>query len=197
MSERIQNVKPTEWNGRKYRSTLEAETAKVLDGLGIPFQYEERKILLQQGFRCPYQKDKVRDLTYTPDFIIGPIMLECKGFETPEWKIKKKLLFKYLVENEPDIIFHQIHDAHKALMEALDPHLSYLGYCVQVTPKPTKKSRLLKGDSISAAQTYDSITQAVKLLNLEGKALGPIVKSLIGEQEYAYGYKWNLKKLNI
>lgn len=191
MSERIHNVQPKEWNGKTYRSTLEAETAQTLDALGIPFQYEERKILLQEGFRCPYQKDKVRDLTYTPDFIIGPIMLECKGFETPEWKIKKKLLFKWLMENEPDTIFYQIHDARKALLQVLEAHWQYLGYAIQVTPKPKKKTEEQK------AALFDSISQAMEALHLKGKNMSPILNSLTGKKEFIYNYNWKLFKLKL
>ena len=53
MSERIQNVshqEEIEYCGRKFRSRLEVQTAKTLDALGIPYQYEERKIELLEGF---------------------------------------------------------------------------------------------------------------------------------------------------
>jgi hypothetical protein len=190
MSERIQGVKETDYNGRHYRSTLEAETAKVLDSLGIPFEYESRKIVLQEGFRCPYQKDKVRDLTYTADFIIGPIMLECKGFETPEWKIKKKLLFKWLMENEPSIIFHQTHDSKKDLLKALDPHLTFFGYYVEVSSRPTRKKS-------SEVFKFDSIEEALSELNLKGKNIGPILRSLTGQTQWVYGYNWKLVKITI
>lgn len=196
MTERIQNLgdnRCLEYKGVKYRSQLEVKTAEVLDALHIPFEYESRKLILQEGFRCPYQKDKVRALTYTPDFIIGPIMLECKGFETPEWKIKKKLLFKYLSENEPDVIFHQIHDAGKHLLEALDSHLTYLGLCIEVSPKP--KSRSLNSDSITAK--YDSISEAMQDLGLKGKPIGTILRSLTGKAQYVYGYNWKLVKLTL
>ena len=196
MTERIQNLgdnRCLEYKGVKYRSQLEVKTAEVLDALHIPFEYESRKLILQEGFRCPYQKDKVRALTYTPDFIIGPIMLECKGFETPEWKIKKKLLFKYLSENEPDVIFHQIHDAGKHLLEALDAHLTYLGLCIEVSPKP--KSRSLNSDSIT--MKYDSISEAMQDLGLKGKPIGAILRSLTGKAQYVYGYSWKLIKLTL
>ena len=193
MSERIQGISHynvLEYNGRTYRSNLEIETAKTLDALGIPFAYEERKIVLQEGFRCKYQKDKVRELTYTPDFIIGPIMLECKGFETPEWKIKKKLLFKWLQENEPDTIFHQIHDARKSLLQMLDSHLQYLGYAIRVTSKPTKKKP-------STSKMYDSVAQAMDELGLTGKNIGPIFNSLTGKKEFIYDYNWKLIKIKL
>lgn len=189
MSEpRILNVHAQEYQGKKFRSTLEAQTAKTLDELGIPYQYEERKIELMEGFRSPFQKDKVRSIFYVPDFIIGPIMLECKGFETPEWKIKKKLLFKWLQENEPDTIFHQIHDARKSLLQMLDSHLQYLGYAIRVTSKPTRKKP-------STSKMYDSVAQAMDELGLTGKNIGPILNSLTGKKEFVYDYNWKLKKI--
>ena len=193
MSERIQNVshrEEIEYNGRKFRSNLETQTAQVLDALGIPYQYEERKIELIEGFKSPFQKERVRACTYTPDFIIGPIMLECKGFETPEWKIKKKMLFKWLMENEPDTIFYQIHDARKSLLEVLDRHLSYLGCYIEVTNKPSKKQ---------PAQTrkYDSIQEAFADLGLQGRSTTPVLRSLTGKVPFIYGYNWKLVKIEL
>lgn len=192
MSGRIVNVHEQDYGGRHFRSSLEAKTAQTLDALGIPFRYEERKIVLQEGFRCPYQKEKVRDLTYIPDFEIGTIMIECKGFETPEWKIKRKLLFKYLMENEPETIFYQIHDAGKSLLEALDNHLTYLGLYVEVSPKPKKVKGQFYPDTI---RKYDSILEAMHDLGLKRKPIGAILKSLTGKTQYVYGYEWKLKKI--
>lgn len=189
---RIANVHAQEYKGKKFRSTLEAQTAKTLDALGIPYLYEERKIELLEGFRTPFKKNKVRSIVYIPDFMIGPIMLECKGFETPEWLLKKKLLFKWLLENEPDTVFYQIHDAKKSLLRVLDGHLTYLGLAVQVTPKPKKKS-----DPAPTAVLYDSIAQAMEELQLQGRNIGPILNSLIGEKEWVYNYNWKLIKLKL
>lgn len=185
--ERIANVKPTEYNGVNYRSTLEANTAKVLDNLGIPFSYEARRITLLEGFHSPFQKDKVRAVTYTPDFIIGNIMLECKGFETPEWKIKRKYVYKYLAENEPETIFCQIHDSSRRLLEALDPHLSSLGYEVKVSSTKSKGK-----DS-----TYDSVTQALDDLDIHaGNAFGRVLRCMLGRSKSAYYYEWKLNKID-
>ena len=49
MSERIVNVKEADYNGIHFRSSLEAQTAKTLDEMGIPYSYEERKIELLRG----------------------------------------------------------------------------------------------------------------------------------------------------
>lgn len=182
---RIQNVSPKVYNGVTYRSTLEAETAEVLDKLGIPFQYEIRKIILFEGFRCPFQKDKVIAITYKPDFEIGNIMLECKGFETPEWKLKKKLLYKYLMENEPNTVFYQTHDAKKSLLAVLDNHWEDFNLSLKVTSKGTKRKP-------SEVYYFSSIKEAMSSLALIGKNLGPILRSLMGEKEYIYGYNWTL-----
>ena len=93
MSERIQNVQPKEYKGVRYRSTLEAETAETLDAMGLPIRYEERRFTVFEGFRCPFQRIKIKPITYKPDFWVGNIILECKGFETPEYLLKKKLIY--------------------------------------------------------------------------------------------------------
>ena len=190
MSERIQNVKQKEWNGIKFRSTLEADTAKNLDGMGIEYKYEERKIILQEAFYSPYQKDKVRYISYTPDFEVGNIIIECKGFETPEWKIKKKLLFKWLQENEPNTCFYQIKNSKKDLLNVLDKYWQVLGLAIEVTPKPSRKVQ-------PVSKLYDSIEQATKELHIAYKPKTSIMKSLTGEKEYVYGYHWGLKKIKL
>ena len=189
MSEHIVGVEPKVYNGKKYRSTLEASTAQLLDSLGIPYEYETKKIVLQDGFYSPFQKDKVRQICYVPDFVIGPILLETKGFETPDWIIKKKLLFKYLMENEPDTIFYMVKN-NKQLLECLDKHWAYLSYYIEVTSKPTKKQ---------PAQTkrYDSIKEALADLNMQGRSMTPIIRSLINKVDYIYGYSWKLRKIEI
>lgn len=185
---RIQGVTPKEYNGVHYRSTLEADTAKTLDLLGVPFSYETRKITLLEGFRCIYQKDKVRAIHYTPDFIIGNIIIECKGFETPEWKQKKKYIFKYLMENEPNTYFYQTHNSSKDLLLALDRHWKDLGFQIQVVSKPTKKKK-------SVIKTFSSISEALSSLALQNKSIGSLVRSFIGKAEWVYGYNWKVIKV--
>lgn len=190
--ERIVNVHPKSYNGIKYRSTLEAETARNLDFLGIPFTYEARKIVLLDGFYCPFQKEKVRQITYTPDFEIGNIMIECKGFETPEWRNKKKYLFKYLMDNEPDTIFYQIHDSRKSLLEVLDKHWQTFGYRIEVTSKKRDK----KTREPLHHKVYDSLQEAMEDLGIAYKSKGNILRSLSGKQDFVYCYNWKLKKMN-
>lgn len=186
MSEHVVGVEPTLYNGKKYRSTLEANTAETLDKMGIPWEYEIRTFVLQESFYSQYQKRKVKRIEYTPDFFIGPIMVEMKGYETPEWKIKKKLFFKYLKENEPDAIWYMCKNT-KQLLEVLDRHWSYLGYSIQVTSKGSAKNP-------SEIKIFDSIQQAISELKLKGNALTQILRVLTGKKELAYQYKWKLIK---
>ena len=188
---RIKGVKSKVYNGIAYRSTLEADTAETLDKLGIPFEYEKRRITLLDSFQCPYQKKKVVHITYTPDFELSPfIILECKGFETPEWRLKKKYVFKYLMEREPYAYFYQIKDARGQLLQALDTHWIRMGYAVKVTSKPSKKNP-------SVSQIFDSIEDAFNKLNLKGKPIGALMRSFTGKTEFVYGYNWKLKKLKL
>lgn len=203
MSEHIVGVSPREYNGKQFRSTLEAHTAETLDKMGVPWEYETKKIVLQEGFYCQYQKERVRAIEYTPDFIIGPIMLETKGFETPDWKIKKKLLYKHLKENDPQAIFYMIKN-DRQLLQSLDNHWQYLGYAIKVTPKSkTSKKAAFKASTVVpkvsalGSTLYDSISQAMDDLSLKGKPITPILRSLTGKTEYVYGYKWQLHKLKL
>lgn len=188
MSERIQGVKEKVYKGVKYRSTLEADTAEALDKLGIPFVYEGRKITLLEGFYSPFQKKKVIGITYTPDFEVGNIIIECKGFETPEWRNKKKYILKYLMENEPQTLFYQTHNSSSDILLALDSYWEQLGYVVQVTSRPTARKPSVTG-------IYSSVEQAMKALNTKNN-VGPILKSMTGDREWVYKYNWKLIKIN-
>jgi hypothetical protein len=67
---------PTEYNGNKYRSRLEADVAAILDANKISFEYETKNFLLPSGH-------------YLPDFIIGKHWaVEAKGVVTNEAILK-------------------------------------------------------------------------------------------------------------
>lgn len=63
---------PTEYGGVQYRSRLEADTARLLDLLRIPFEYEAKSYLLPSG------------LHYRPDFLLHnrTQVLEVRGYES-------------------------------------------------------------------------------------------------------------------
>lgn len=55
----------------RYRSKLEERVADQLETEGIPFEYETKKL----KYTVP-----ARSATYTPDFIVGDIFIETKGW---------------------------------------------------------------------------------------------------------------------
>ena len=194
MSERIINVSHSlrdnnlVYNGISFRSDLEKTTAINLDLLGIPYEYETKRITLLEGFYCPFQKDKVRAIHYTPDFIINSnIIIECKGFEPPEWNNKKKYIYRYLMDNEPGVMFYQIHDSGKSLLAALDNHFSELGYEIEVFKKPSKREN-------ATYCRYISINRALEDLELKGVMMGSVMSCLLGKKEYVLGYNFKLVK---
>ncbi len=64
---------PTEFNGTAYRSRLEADMARVLTLLDIPFEYEPRSYLLSNGQH------------YRPDFVLAcDAVIETRGYRSAE-----------------------------------------------------------------------------------------------------------------
>ena len=98
-----------------YRSKLEEFCAKELKKENIPFEYETLKVVLQEGFTFDnpsFEKnkntyslnsEKIRPITYTPDFIGASWIIEVKGRETTDFKIKWKMFKKWLKDNNSTI----------------------------------------------------------------------------------------------
>lgn len=178
MGQRIQNVHPKTFNGVTYRSTLEAQTAEALFQLGIPFEYESLKLTLLDHFRSPFCKTMVRAVTYTPDFKIGNIIIECKGFETPEWKLKKKFVLKYIDANMPDVYYYQTRNAGTDLLRVLDKHWDDIGYCILV----------------DSQKKYSSVFEAMKDLGLGHKSPSSVFSCLKKTKDKAYKHTWKIIK---
>ncbi|MBL40363.1 MAG: hypothetical protein CL761_03435 [Chloroflexi bacterium] len=69
------------------RSHLEEQVADLLDQLAVPYQYESEKL--------PY----LIEANYIPDFKVGDIYLEAKGYFPPEQRRKMKAV----KESHPDL----------------------------------------------------------------------------------------------
>lgn len=103
INRKIKNATPTIYNGRQYRSKLETRFARMLDENHISFTYEAEtwEIVPKQK----YLGKTVRAVTYTPDFIIGDVVVEIKGFRNDVFPLKKKLIIKFINESKPDTVF--------------------------------------------------------------------------------------------
>lgn len=122
---KIKNAKKKVVDGIKFKSSLEAYCYNQLKKNGITdFQYEGHKFILQDKFDFPLiswelqsskikgkiiksfgpDSMKIRAITYTPDFVQlndkkEGWIIETKGFETPDFKLKWKMFKKLLAIN--------------------------------------------------------------------------------------------------
>lgn len=95
----------------KFRSGLEEFCDTQLKLNKIDFKYEEWKVELFPKFKSSivsYESKakalvivspNIRNMTYTPDFVGDNWIIETKGRETPDFKIKWKMFKKYLEDN--------------------------------------------------------------------------------------------------
>lgn len=104
-NKKIKNATPTIYKGVQYRSKLEVRFAMMLDAEKIPFAYEEETWVVLD--KQTYMGKTIRCVTYTPDFIIGNVVVEIKGFRNDVFPLKRKLIIKFINENRPDTLFFE------------------------------------------------------------------------------------------
>lgn len=106
-NKKIKNATPKVYNGVEYRSTLEANCAKILNLQGISFTYEPFKIEYIPTFK--YKGVTFRKAQYTPDFVVdNKYILEVKGFPNSVYPYKKKLILLTLMKDNK-YSFYEIH----------------------------------------------------------------------------------------
>lgn len=76
-----------------FRSQIEKRVSEILTEEGVDYEYEKVIFTLLPSF--VYNKSKIRPITYKPDFM-DPTgkdwLIEVKGLETADFKIKWKML---------------------------------------------------------------------------------------------------------
>ena len=109
---KVRNATANEYDGIKFRSKLETYCYQKLKEAKIEAKYEAEHFLLIPKFE--YNGEKIRPMTYLPDFIGKDFIIECKGLITDSfplrWKIFKYSLFMqgknpklYLVRNKKQV----------------------------------------------------------------------------------------------
>lgn len=124
-NKKVRNAVSKVYKGIKFRSKLELFTYKKLEEAGIKCLYEKKKYILMDGFHFEQESiepsnkkatkgeyinnaDKVRDITYTPDFvdINGKWIIEVKGFANDVFPLKWKLFKKHLQDaGDPPVLY--------------------------------------------------------------------------------------------
>lgn len=100
-------ARKTAYRGTVYDSAKEAKRAAELELLQragkIRNLRRQVKFTLQEGFL--YEGRKIRAIEYVADFVYeadGLIIEDVKGYRTPEYKIKAKMLKKLIANGEID-----------------------------------------------------------------------------------------------
>lgn len=90
--QRVKNATSVDKYGIHFRSKLELYTYEAFMNAGIPVEYEPKHFTLLPKFE--YQGEKIRPITYLPDFIGKGFCVECKGLIGDSFPLRYKL-FKY------------------------------------------------------------------------------------------------------
>lgn len=94
---KVRNATPNIYDGIKFRSKLETYTYKKLKEAGIDAEYESTHFELIPKFE--YNGEKVRAMTYLPDFVGKNFIIECKGLVADSFPLRWKI-FKYYLKQE-------------------------------------------------------------------------------------------------
>lgn len=140
-NKKIRNARESVFNDIRFKSKLEESFYKTLVAAGLEPGYEQTKFVLARGFKptVPFfnrskskvfrmDMAKVRDITYTPDFIIlyngTMFIIEAKGIENDTFPLKKKLFRRLLESMEMPCVYFEVR-TKRELLEAIKIIKSY------------------------------------------------------------------------
>lgn len=92
---RVRNATKVTKYGINFRSKLECYTYEAFMEARIPVKYEPKHFELLPHFE--YLGEKIRPITYLPDFIGKNFVVECKGLMGDSFPLRYKL-FKYYLK---------------------------------------------------------------------------------------------------
>lgn len=127
-NKKVRNAQKLNFDGVEFKSHLEVHAYKRLKEYGIPFEYEKHKFILFEGFKPTFpcylpnkQGDialdtiKVRDMTYTPDFVGTDWIMETKGRANDLYPLKLKMFRKFMEGNPKYKMFMEPHNIKQIL----------------------------------------------------------------------------------
>ena len=92
---RVKNATKVTKYGINFRSKLECYTYEAFMEAGIPVKYEPKHFTLLPRFE--YLGEKIRPITYLPDFIDKNLIKKCKDLMGDSFPLRYKL-FKYYLK---------------------------------------------------------------------------------------------------
>jgi hypothetical protein len=115
INKKVRNATTISYHGITFKSKLELYCFKKLKDLNIPFKYEEHTFELIPSFEFTNdsyelykkkgeryfgtQREHIRSMTYTPDFVGSGWIIETKGNPNDAFPVKWKLFKKYIVDH--------------------------------------------------------------------------------------------------
>jgi hypothetical protein len=96
-NKKVKNATPLNYDSINFKSKLESYCYKLLKENNIPVEYEVEKFLILDSF--VYNDEKIRGMTFTPDFVGDNFVVECKGFMNDAFPLRWKLFKYYLCRN--------------------------------------------------------------------------------------------------
>lgn len=118
---RVKNATSVDKYGIHFRSKLELYTYEAFMEAGIPVKYEPKHFTLLPKFE--YLGEKIRPITYLPDFIGKGFVVECKGLIGDSFPLRYKLFKYYLKRHRSKMTCYLVRN-HKQVDEMIQELLS-------------------------------------------------------------------------
>lgn len=122
---RVRNATKVDKYGLHFRSKLECYTYEAFMNAGIPVEYEPKHFTLLPKFE--YNQEKIRAMTYLPDFIGKGFVVECKGLMGDSFPLRWKLFKYYLKQRRSKMKCYLVRN-HKQVDEMIQELLSQKNY---------------------------------------------------------------------
>ncbi len=92
LNKKVRNATPLRYDGIDFKSKLEVYCYKQLQKYKLKPEYEKITFEIIPSFT--YNGEKVRKMTFTPDFVGKDYVVECKGYANESFPLRWKI-FKY------------------------------------------------------------------------------------------------------
>lgn len=122
---RVRNATKVDKYGLHFRSKLECYTYEAFMNAGIQVEYEPKHFTLLPKFE--YNQEKIRAMTYLPDFIGKGFVVECKGLIGDSFPLRWKLFKYYLKQHRSKMKCYLVRN-HKQVDEMIQELLSQKNY---------------------------------------------------------------------